>query len=115
MVGRDLTQSYFREELTNVPESLNRLEVKNLSGDGFKDVSFNMKKGEIVSFLGLQDSGRENLARVIFGALPDKSGEVFLDGESYKVKNTTHAVKSGIGYIPSERKTDGVVLAMSVA
>jgi ribose transport system ATP-binding protein len=115
MVGRDLTQSYFREELTNVPESSNRLEVKNLSGDGFKDVTFNVKKGEIVSFLGLQDSGRENVARVIFGALPDKSGEVFLDGERYRVKNTTHAVKCGIGYIPSERKTDGVVLAMSVA
>lgn len=114
MVGRDLTQSYFREELTNTPSTQPRLEVKNLSGDGFKDISFSINQGEIVSFLGLQDSGRENLGRAIFGALPHKGGEIHLDGQIYKAKNTTYAVHSGIGYIPSERKIDGVVLAMSV-
>jgi len=114
MVGRDLTQSYFREELTNIPSEVNRLEVKNLCGAGFTDINFAVKKGEIVSFLGLQDSGRENLGRVIFGALPKKSGEIRLDDEVYRARNTTHAVRSGIGYIPSERKTDGIVLAMTV-
>lgn len=115
MVGRDLTQSYFREELTNVPGNKNRLEVRNLNGAGFHDINFSVKSGEIVSFLGLQDSGRENLARVIFGALPRTSGEILLDGGRFKAKSTTLAVRNGIGYIPSERKTDGVVLAMSVA
>jgi len=114
MVGRDLTQSYFREELTNIPSLQPRLEVENLTGDGFREISFSVKQGEIVSFLGLQDSGRENLGRAIFGALPHNSGEIFLDGKKYKAKNTTHAVHSGVGYIPSERKIDGVVLAMSV-
>lgn len=114
MVGRDLTQSYFREELTNTPSTESRLEVINLSGDGFTDISFNIKKGEIVSFLGLQDSGRENLGRAIFGALPHTQGLLKLDSATYKAKNTTHAVRSGIGYIPSERKTDGVILSMSV-
>jgi len=115
MVGRDLTQSYFREELTNTPEPSLRLEIKKLSGSGFRNINFSVKRGEIVSFLGLQDSGRENLARVIFGALPYKSGEILLDGERFNAKNTTSAVKNGIGYIPSERKIDGVVLAMSVS
>ncbi len=115
MVGRDLTQSYFREELTNTPHSAVRLEVRNLSASGFKGINFSVKRGEIVSFLGLQDSGRENLARVIFGALPHKSGEILIDGERFSAKSTTSAVKHGIGYIPSERKVDGVVLAMSVS
>lgn len=114
MVGRDLTQSYFREELTNIPSSDVRLKVSNLSGEGFNNVSFDIKKGEIVSFLGLQDSGRENLGRAIFGAIPHKSGELMLDEISYRARNTTQAVKQGIGYIPSERKTEGVILSMSV-
>lgn len=114
MVGRDLTQSYFREELTNTPSIDSRLTVKNLTGDGFRDVSFEIKKGEIVSFLGLQDSGRENLGRAIFGAIPHKSGQILIDSLPFSAKNTTRAVRRGIGYIPSERKTDGVILSMSV-
>ena len=115
MVGRDLTQSYFREELTNTPSSQERLVTKNLSGDGFTDVSISIKHGEIVSLLGLQGSGREEFARALFGAVPYKQGQIFFDGAPFSPRRTSSALRAGIGYVPSERKVDGVIMMMSVA
>lgn len=114
MVGRELSKSYFQEELTHDASDQNLLQIKSLCGSGFKDVNMRLRFGEIVSILGLQDSGRENLARVIFGALPKSSGEMFFDKKLLKSKNTSYAVSRGIGYVPSERKTEGIILAMDV-
>jgi ribose transport system ATP-binding protein len=114
MVGRELFESYFHEELTNTPNDEIRLQVKDLSGKGFDKVNLAIKSGEILSILGLQESGRENLARVIFCVLPRKHGEVFINGIKFKHKNTKNAVSAGIGYIPSERKTDGMIELMDV-
>jgi len=115
MVGRELTQSYFREELTNTPSPTSRLVTEGLSGDGFSDVSIEIRQGEIVSMLGLQGSGREEFARALFGAVPCKRGRILFDGSPFKPRTTTTALRKGIGYVPSERKVDGVIMTMSVA
>jgi ribose transport system ATP-binding protein len=115
MVGRELSSGYFREDLSEEPQSATRLSVEGLSGNGFRDVSLTVRRGEIVSLLGVQESGRENLGRCLFGALPTTTGRVTIDGESTPLRSTRSAVEAGIGYLPSERKVDGAVLAMSVA
>jgi len=114
MVGRELSKSYFQEELTNKPIDEKLLEIKNLTGPGFENVVLDLKIGEIVSILGLQDSGRENLGRVIFGALPKSDGRMMLSGKLFNAGSTARAVSNGIGYVPSERKTEGIILAMDV-
>jgi ribose transport system ATP-binding protein len=115
MVGRDLTSGYFREDLTNEPAEQLRLEVRGLSGPGFRDVSLHLRAGEIVSVLGVQDSGRENLGRCLFGALPTSGGSISVDGQVKRLTSTRRAVDCGIGYLPSERKIDGAVLGMTIA
>lgn len=115
MVGRELSSGYFREDLSVEPEEEPRLELTGLSGPGFKDVSLTVRRGEIVSILGVQESGRENLGRCLFGALPTAHGRCAIDGEPVRIRSTRSAVDAGIGYLPSERKVDGAILAMSVA
>lgn len=114
MVGRDIDSNYFHEDRQGSPGSQTRLEVKGLSGQGFKAVDLTVSEGEIVSLLGVQDSGRENLVKAIFGAMPSRSGTVSVDGEPAAFKLPSAAVKAGVGYLPSERKTEGAVLDMSV-
>ncbi len=115
MVGRELSNGYFREDLSVEHSADPRLSIAGLSGSGFRDVSLTVRRGEIVSILGVQESGRENLGRCLFGALPTTSGHVTIDGERVRLSSTRSAVQAGIGYLPSERKVDGAVLAMSVA
>lgn len=115
MVGREHTSGYFREDLSQPAGHQARVELSSLSGPGFTDVSLTVARGEIVSILGVQDSGRENLGRCLFGALPTTSGEVRIDGERVALRSTRAAVTAGIGYLPSERKIDGAVMGMSVA
>ena len=115
MVGRELSSGYFREDLSVEPQPEPRLTMEGLSGHGFRDVSVTVRRGEIVSLLGVQESGRENLGRCLFGALRTVAGRVTIDGEPARLGSTRSAVAAGIGYLPSERKVDGAVLAMSVA
>lgn len=115
MVGRELSSGYFREDLSVEPEEEPRLELTGLSGPGFKDVSLTVRRGEIVSILGVQESGRENLGRCLFGALPTTHGRCNIDGKPVRIRSTRSAVDAGIGYLPSERKVDGAILAMSIA
>jgi ribose transport system ATP-binding protein len=115
MVGRELTSGYFREDLSVEPREEPRVELSGLGGPGFKDVSLTVRRGEIVSILGVQESGRENLGRCLFGALPTTHGRWAIDGEQVRIRSTRTAVDAGIGYLPSERKVDGAILAMSVA
>lgn len=115
MVGREHTSGYFREDLSQPPADEARVEISSLSGHNFDDVSLTVNRGEIVSILGVQDSGREDLGRTLFGALPTTSGDVRIDGERVSLRSTRAAVEAGIGYLPSERKIDGAVMGMSVA
>lgn len=114
MVGRDVDSNYFHDHRQRDSFGPERVSVASFAGQGFSDVGFSIRAGEIVSLLGVQESGRENVARAIFGAIPSTSGQVVLNGKQVKFALPHQAVQAGVGYLPSERKTEGAVLDMSV-
>jgi simple sugar transport system ATP-binding protein len=91
------------------------LEVRGLSKAGeFQDVSFTLKKGEILGITGLLGSGRTELAMSLFGMNPADSGQVLLEGQPVEVASNRDAVKLGIGYVPEDRLLQGIVQAQSI-
>lgn len=112
MVGRDLN-SYMKRD-TALQTGENCLEVRNLSNKKLKNISFTVKKGEILGFAGLVGAGRTETARAIFGIDKIDSGEVILEGKSVKFKSASDAIEAGIGYVPENRKEEGLVLINSI-
>ena len=91
------------------------LEVKNLNrGKKIRDVSFVLKKGEILGMAGLMGSGRTEVARAIFGADKLDSGEILLYNKKVNIKNTEDAAKHGIGYLSEDRRVDGVITGFPI-
>ncbi|MCR4429195.1 MAG: sugar ABC transporter ATP-binding protein [Caldiserica bacterium] len=112
MVGRKITSLYGDVAKTDGEEYF---KVQRFSRRGaFHDVSFSLKKGEILGFFGLVGAGRSELARAIVGAFPKDSGNVFLDGREVFIKNPSDAIHQGIAYLTEDRKGDGLYLGMSV-
>jgi ribose transport system ATP-binding protein len=113
MVGRTIFES--SPELPDDPSQETVLEVKNLNrGNAVKDVSFKLKKGEILGFAGLMGAGRTEVARLIFGADKLDSGEIYVSGQKVNIKNPIDAVRYGIGYLSEDRKRYGLTLGMDV-
>jgi len=115
MVGRVIYGD--KKEQSNVPEDAEVvLEVKNLNrGKEIRDVSFKLRKGEILGFSGLMGAGRTEVARAIYGADPVDSGEIFIYGKTEKIKTPADAVKKGICYLSEDRKRYGLMLDKSVS
>lgn len=115
MVGRVIYGD--KKEKSNVPDDAPVvLEVKNLNrGKEIKDVSFKLRKGEILGFSGLMGSGRTEVARAIYGADPVSSGEVFVNGKKVNIKMPSEAVNQGICYLSEDRKRYGLLLDKSIA
>ena len=91
------------------------LEVKNLSrASWYQEVNFSLKRGEVLGIAGMLGSGRTELLRGIFGADPVDSGEVIVEGKTYKSANPIKMVKAGIGLTPENRKTQGLILIHSI-
>lgn len=112
MVGRDVYIERYEREISKEVV----LECKNFSnGKRFHDVSFYLRKGEILSFAGLAGAGRTEVFRAIYGADPKASGEVYIDGKKVRIRNCIDAIKAGIGYLPEDRKEQGLFLEMSVS
>ncbi|HEX4202045.1 MAG TPA: sugar ABC transporter ATP-binding protein [Chthoniobacterales bacterium] len=111
MVGRRVEEFY--ERASHRPGPI-VLDVKDV-GDGkrVKHASFQLRKGEVVGLAGLVGAGRTELARLVFGADKRKSGEIFLNGRKLKIRRPQDAIRSGIGYVPEDRKLQGVFLQMS--
>ncbi len=116
MLGSELTKEYHAN--TNNKQERDKniiLSVDNLSQTGsFENISFDLYEGEVLGIAGVVGSGRENLCRALFGAGIINSGKVTLEGEEVSFRMPDEAVKRGIGYIPSERRTEGIVAGMSV-
>ena len=92
------------------------LRVEHVSrGPRLRDVSFTLRRGEILGVAGLLGAGRTELARVIFGADVPESGRVLLDGKPLRVAGPADAIKAGIGFVPEDRKRHGLVLGRSVS
>ncbi|WP_065647908.1 ribose ABC transporter ATP-binding protein RbsA [Pantoea eucrina] len=111
MVGRKLEDQY--PHLDHSPGEI-RLQVEKLCGSGVEDVSFSLRKGEILGISGLMGAGRTELMKVLYGALPRRSGSVTLNGRTVNVRSPQEGLASGIVYISEDRKRDGLVLGMSV-
>ncbi len=109
MVGRELTEEV--KTHSHVEEGAEIvLEVENLAaGRMVKDVSFNLRKGEILGISGLMGAGRTEMARLIYGAEQPDSGRIILHGKEVKIKSTADAVKMGIGYLSEDRRRFGVL------
>ncbi|ENM5775148.1 sugar ABC transporter ATP-binding protein [Vibrio mimicus] len=113
MVGRDLGDIY--PQRANKPSEEVVLEVNHLNRKGvFNDVSFRLKRGEILGFTGLMGAGRSEVARAIFGADAIDSGDIKLFGRPVEINNVHEAIQLGVAYLTEDRKKDGLALGMSV-
>ena len=104
MVGRELTNAYPSKKPASDQVVL---EVKNLSGNGVKDISFRLHRGEILGFAGLVGSGRTELMHLIYGAAKRESGSVLFHGREVHFHSPAGGLKAGIGLIPEDRKFQG--------
>ena len=114
MVGRAL-----EENLRGAPPETARnevaLEVRGLRrGSAIRDVSFSVRKGEILGFAGLMGAGRTEVARAVFGADPVDGGEILVHGRPVRIRTPRDAVANGLGYLSEDRKQFGLATAMDV-
>lgn len=111
MVGREISDDY-PEPNRKIGDTL--LKVEHLNNKNVHDVSFELKKGEILGFGGLVGAGRTELARAIYGADPIQSGTITFKGKNYMPKSPGDGLKAGIGLIPEDRKAQGCVLSLTI-
>ncbi len=111
MVGRELN-SVFPKTFAEIGKPV--LQVKNLSGASFKDISFEVKSGEILGFYGLVGAGRSEVFKSIFGLDPHSKGVIMLEGKQLKIRKTSDAIKAGITMVTEDRKKYGLVLCRSI-
>src|SRR5919197_679596 len=113
MVGRTIYEA--TPEVPEQPSQEVVLEVRNLNrGRVVKDVSFTLRRGEILGFAGLVGAGRTEVARALFGADPLDSGEVLVQGRKVEIRSPRDAVRHGIAYLSEDRKRYGLALGMDV-
>ena len=92
------------------------LEVRGLSSPGsVEDISLTLRPGKVVGVAGLVGSGRSELLEAMFGIRPVSGGAVLVDGQPFRKPSPRASIAAGIGYMPPDRKTQGLVLSMSVA
>ncbi|MEP6502458.1 MAG: sugar ABC transporter ATP-binding protein [Betaproteobacteria bacterium] len=114
MVGRALAQD-LRGTPPDTSASETALEVRNLRrGNAIRDVSFRVRKGEILGFAGLMGAGRTEVARAVFGADRADGGEILVHGRAARIASPRDAVARGIGYLSEDRKLFGLATAMDV-
>lgn len=112
MVGRPLTETYPERIVDDDADIM--LEAEKLSGNGVNDISFKVRKGEILGFGGLIGAGRTELAHLIFGVEKIGSGKLIKEGKQIAPQSPEHAINMGIALVPEDRKQQGVELHMSI-
>ena len=113
MVGREIKEVFPAKCGTNDNEVV--LEVEHLNiNDLVKDISFSVKKGEILGIASLQGQGQTTLLRALAGVIGHRSGAIRLNGKNIKIKSVKKAIANGIIYIPEDRKVQGAFLTLSV-
>lgn len=116
MVGRTLQAEYYREPLQKPFREEIYLESDALTlGNAYRDISFTLHSGEILGIAGVIGSGREELTRTLAGFAPHDRGKLSVAGREVSLRTPAEAVDCGIGYIPRERRVEGLVLFLSVA
>ena len=111
MVGRQVDNYYTRDY--NASDEV-ILEVKNLTNKKVKNVSFQLRKGEILGFAGLVGAGRTETMRAIFGMDAKESGEIWVEGKKVEIKSSKDAMAAGFGLVPESRREEGIFPSMSI-
>lgn len=107
MVGRDVSLFYDREEVA-VGETV--VEVKGLTGNGVREISFSVRSGEILGIAGMVGSGRTELAELLFGAKPIEAGEIVINGSAVDISSPRSAIGKNICFITENRQATGLFL-----
>ncbi|HZJ16809.1 MAG TPA: sugar ABC transporter ATP-binding protein [Chthoniobacteraceae bacterium] len=114
MVGREVAAIYPPSE--SAPgEVVLSLKHVGCVASGVRDISFDVRAGEILGLAGLVGAGRTELARILFGLTPADAGEIMLCGECVEIRSPQQAVERGIAYVPEDRRRHGVILEMPIA
>jgi ribose transport system ATP-binding protein len=113
IVGRPLDRLF--PQMPEISGEELALEVRGLSGGPLHDISFQVRRGEVVGIAGLLGSGRSELLKMIFGAYPIKSGSVLLDGKPVRFAHIGDAMKAGVAYVPEDRGGEGVFPDLTVS
>jgi len=111
MVGRDIKDMYPKKEV-EIGDYV--MEVKNLKADGFEDISFKLRKGEILGIFGLLGAGRTSLVKALFGANKIRNGQILINGKKASIKSPSAARDKRVGLVPLDRKAEGLALIMGV-
>lgn len=112
MVGRTISDLFPKQIVQPGDVSLR---VENLSRAGaFEDISFELRKGEILGMAGLVGAGRTNVARAIFGVEPPTEGRIQIDGREVAITSSQQAIQLGLAYVPEDRQLHGLIPAMSI-
>lgn len=117
MVGKELVGEFYQSSMQRKAGEKVVLELKGCSKKhAFYDVSFQLKEGEILSICGTVGSGKEALCKAIFGITKFDSGEVYIDGVDVKgyINSPMDAFNKGIGYIPEDRRNEGLILNLPI-
>ena len=113
MVGRTIYEG--APEIPDLPQHEVVLEVRHVNrGRALRDVSFTLRRGEILGFAGLVGAGRTEVARAVFGADRIDSGEILVRGRAVRIRSPRDAVRHGIAYLSEDRKRFGLVLGMDI-
>lgn len=108
MIGRELKDVY---EKRSVTPGKTALEVRHLSKKGkFSDISFTLRRGEVLGIAGLMGAGRTEVAEAVFGLAPADSGEILIDGKPVRIRSTKDAIRNKIALVPEDRKVLGLNL-----
>lgn len=111
MVGRDLS-TYWHKADTDPGRTI--LELRNIHRGDLRDINLTVREGEIVGIAGLVGSGRSAVLRTIMGVKTPDSGEILVDGEPVRIRNPRAAHRLGLGYVPEDRKSEGLVMGWSI-
>jgi ribose transport system ATP-binding protein len=113
MVGRPISQLFGEKQPATIGETILKVEDLRLP-NGVRNVSFEIRRGEIVGLGGLVGSGRTEVARAIFGADPISGGRMLLNDRSYMPRSPRRAVRRGVGLVPEDRKGQGIILDFAI-
>ena len=115
MVGRELHAEYYREARQREPAQNLVMQAESLAVNGaYRNVDFTLRAGEILGIAGVIGSGREALTRTLFGFLPHSAGKLTVAGKPVRLTSPDQAAALGIGYIPRERRVEGLVLTLPI-
>lgn len=113
MVGRPLSNMYPPKKSRELGEEI--LRVEHLAwGNMVKDVSFSLRKGEILGISGLVGAGRTEVAKIIFGRYKKEKGDIYIDGQKVDITSPKVAIDHGLAFVTEDRKKEGLVLILSV-